>query len=106
MFPDGEMVRDLQTELDGMIEAGVAQITRLLKNSDTRTSNTAADTEENFIMDQRKRHSYRGINIYRQCYAYYQCHHYKGILLHCYRIYIHSIIIKVLRHHNEFKIRL
>lgn len=62
MFPDGEMVRDLQTELDGMIEAGVAQITRLLKNSDTRTSNTAADNEETFIMDQRKRHTYRGIS--------------------------------------------
>lgn len=63
MFPDGEMVRDLQTELDGMIEAGVAQITRLLKNSDTRTSNTAADNEETFIMDQRKRHTYRDHNM-------------------------------------------
>lgn len=72
MFPDGEMVRDLQTELDGMIEAGVAQITRLLKNSDTRTSNTAADNEETFIMDQRKRHTYRGIKLYRQIYVYYQ----------------------------------
>ncbi|XP_076066890.1 suv3 RNA helicase [Oratosquilla oratoria] len=55
MFPEGELVRALQGELDIMIEAGVANITSLLKNSDTRTSNAAADTEETFTMDRQKK---------------------------------------------------
>ncbi|KAG7177390.1 ATP-dependent RNA helicase SUV3-like [Homarus americanus] len=59
MFPEGELVRDLQTELDGMIDDGVTQIVRLLRNGDTRISNTAADTEDTFIMDQRKKNKFR-----------------------------------------------
>lgn len=65
MFPEGDLVRDLQTELDGMIDAGVTQIVKLLRNSDTRISNTAADTEDTFIMDQRKKNTYRGMNFYK-----------------------------------------
>ncbi|XP_050723777.1 ATP-dependent RNA helicase SUV3 homolog, mitochondrial-like [Eriocheir sinensis] len=60
MFPEGDLVRDLQRELDGLIEDGVTQIVRLLRNSDSRTSNTAAETEDTFIMDQRKKSSSRG----------------------------------------------
>lgn len=59
MFPEGDLVRDLQRELDGLIEDGVTQIVRLLRNSDSRTSNTAAETEDTFIMDQRKKSSSR-----------------------------------------------
>lgn len=60
MFPEAELVRDLQRELDDLIQDGVTQIVRLLRNSDTRTSNTAAETEDTFIMDQRKKSSSRG----------------------------------------------
>ncbi|KAG0727067.1 ATP-dependent RNA helicase SUPV3L1, mitochondrial [Chionoecetes opilio] len=59
MFPEGELVRDLQRELDGLIQDGVTHIVRLLRNSDARTSTTAAETEDTFIMDQRKKSSSR-----------------------------------------------
>lgn len=64
MFPEGELVRDLQRELDDLIQDGVTQIVRLLRNSDTRTSTTAADTEDTFIMDQRKKSSSRGSKFF------------------------------------------
>lgn len=60
MFPEADLVRDLQRELDGLIQDGVTQIVRLLRNSDSRTSNTAVETEDTFIMDQRKKSSSRG----------------------------------------------
>lgn len=60
MFPEAELVRDLQTELDGIIDDGVTKIVRLIRNSDTQSSSAAADTEDTFIMDQRKKHTLRG----------------------------------------------
>uniref|UniRef100_A0A2K6N7N7 ATP-dependent RNA helicase SUPV3L1, mitochondrial n=1 Tax=Rhinopithecus roxellana TaxID=61622 RepID=A0A2K6N7N7_RHIRO len=35
MFPDGSLIRDLQKELDGIIQAGVHNITKLIKVSET-----------------------------------------------------------------------
>ncbi|KAK4289181.1 hypothetical protein Pmani_037837 [Petrolisthes manimaculis] len=60
MFPEAELVRDLQRELDGLIDTGVSQIVRLLRNADRRTSSTAADNEDTFIMDQRKKNAKKG----------------------------------------------
>lgn len=60
MFPEADLVRDLQRELDGLIDTGVSQIVRLLKNADPRTSSTAADNEDTFIMDQRKKNARKG----------------------------------------------
>lgn len=34
LFPDGEMVRDVQKELDALIEAGIVRLTNLLLNSE------------------------------------------------------------------------
>lgn len=34
LFPDAEMVRDVQKELDALIEAGIVRLTALLLHSD------------------------------------------------------------------------
>lgn len=50
MFPDASLVRDMQKELDCLIQAGVAQLTRLLINSETKVSSgtsQAVEAEEN-----------------------------------------------------------
>lgn len=71
MFPEGELVRDLQRELDGLIEDGVAQIVTLLRNSDPRMSKAATETEDTFIMDQRKKSSRRGSKIFVCTFFFY-----------------------------------
>lgn len=35
LFPDAKIVRDVQKELDALIEAGIIKLTVLLSNSDT-----------------------------------------------------------------------
>lgn len=35
LFPDTDTVRDMQKELDAIIQAGIVQLTRLLKNSES-----------------------------------------------------------------------
>lgn len=50
LFPDASLVRDMQKELDCLIQAGVAQLTRLLINSETKVSSgtsQAVEAEEN-----------------------------------------------------------
>ena len=42
MFPDVEMVRSVQAELDSVIEEGVGNIVQLLRNSETGVSSGAA----------------------------------------------------------------
>ncbi len=42
MFPSAELVRSVQTELDTVIEEGVANIVQLLKNSESGVSSGAA----------------------------------------------------------------
>ena len=50
LFPDSVLVRDMQKELDCLIQMGVAQITKLLINSETKVSrgtSQAVEAEEN-----------------------------------------------------------
>lgn len=49
VFPDVEHVRDMQRELDQIIQAGVVNITKLLRNSETSVSSgVAEDGEDEF----------------------------------------------------------
>lgn len=65
IFPDGNLVRDIQKELDEIIQQGVFQITKLLQNSETAISSNQPD-EESFSMSQRKVNVYKGEKIPRQ----------------------------------------
>lgn len=40
LFPDAEMVRDVQKELDALIEAGIVRLTHLLLNSEAGKCNS------------------------------------------------------------------
>ncbi|XP_049859048.1 ATP-dependent RNA helicase SUV3 homolog, mitochondrial isoform X2 [Schistocerca gregaria] len=59
LFPDPVLVRDIQKELDAVIQEGVFQLTRLLRNSETSVSSgsVAAADEDDFAIHQQK-HSY------------------------------------------------
>ena len=48
MFPDVDHIRDMQKELDEIIQIGVYNIVKLLKNSETMTSSGVADNEDEF----------------------------------------------------------
>lgn len=66
LFPDAYLIRESQTELDNIIQQGVFQITRLLKNTDntgfSATSSADVDTNSNNISNQFiKKQRYRGI---------------------------------------------
>lgn len=58
IFPDGNLVRDIQKELDEIIQQGVFQITKLLQNSETAISSNQPD-EDTFSISQRKGNVYR-----------------------------------------------
>lgn len=58
LFPDEKLVRDIQKELDDIIQQGVFQITKLLKNSETAVSTNTPD-EDSFVMRQKKSKYYR-----------------------------------------------
>ncbi|XP_063706051.1 ATP-dependent RNA helicase SUV3 homolog, mitochondrial [Culicoides brevitarsis] len=53
IFPDAKLVRDMQKELDQIIQQGVFQITKLLKNSETPISSNTPD-EDSFALSTRK----------------------------------------------------
>jgi len=54
MFPDVEHVRDMQRELDQIIQSGVINITKLLRNSETSVSSgVAEDGEDEFEIRRR-----------------------------------------------------
>jgi len=54
MFPDVEHVRDMQRELDQIIQSGVVNITKLLRNSETSVSSgIGEDGEDEFEMKRR-----------------------------------------------------
>ena len=59
IFPDGNLVRDIQKELDEIIQQGVFQITKLLQNSETAISSNQPD-EDTFSISQRKTNAFRG----------------------------------------------
>jgi hypothetical protein len=46
MFPDVTIVREVQTELDNVIENGVLNIVELLKNRETEFSTRVTDHDE------------------------------------------------------------
>lgn len=59
LFTDAELVRDMQKELDAVIQQGVVQITRLLRNSETGVSSgTGRALDEDDFQLSRKKHSY------------------------------------------------
>lgn len=61
LFPHANLVRDLQKELDLIIQEGVFQLTRLLKNSETSISSGAgsAPDEDLYTMSRQKQSYYR-----------------------------------------------
>ncbi|XP_024942536.1 ATP-dependent RNA helicase SUV3 homolog, mitochondrial isoform X2 [Cephus cinctus] len=63
LFPDSNIVRDMQRELDAVIQDGIFRLTSLLKNSETGVSSgaAAAPDEDNFQLHTQKQHYYRGI---------------------------------------------
>nr|SVE83520.1 EOG090X01V1 [Daphnia pulex] len=68
LFPDASLVRDMQKELDCLIQTGVAQLTRLLINSETGVSSgtsQAVEAEENQHVPSAKKTPYfhNAVNI-------------------------------------------
>ncbi|CAH1783944.1 unnamed protein product [Owenia fusiformis] len=53
-FPHAEQVREMQSELDEIIQNGVYNITRLLKASETKVSSGAPDDEDDFEIKKRQ----------------------------------------------------
>lgn len=61
LFSEPNLVRDMQKELDQIIQEGVVQLTRLLRNSETGiSSGTAAVDDEAFTMNRQKQTYLRG----------------------------------------------
>ncbi|KAG5310452.1 SUV3 helicase, partial [Acromyrmex insinuator] len=54
LFPDAEIVRDIQKELDALIEAGIVKLTTLLFNSE------AGEETDSFELQTQKQNFYRG----------------------------------------------
>lgn len=64
LFPDASLVRDMQKELDCLIQTGVAQLTRLLVNSETKVSSgttQAVEAEENRVGSKTRNLFYNGL---------------------------------------------
>lgn len=59
IFPEANLVRDIQKELDEIIQQGVIQITKLLQNSESAISSNQPD-EDSFALSQNKEHAMRG----------------------------------------------
>lgn len=61
LFPEACLVRDMQKELDAIIQQGVFQLTRLLKNSETGVSSgsSAAPDEDGFTLTRQKQNYLR-----------------------------------------------
>lgn len=74
LFAEASLVRDMQTELDAVIQQGVIQLTRLLKNSETGISSgaAAAPDEDQFTINRQKQSYYRG-RISNFCVLKFSC---------------------------------
>ncbi|XP_025095297.1 ATP-dependent RNA helicase SUPV3L1, mitochondrial-like isoform X2 [Pomacea canaliculata] len=57
MFPDAEHVRDMQRELDQIIQLGVANITRLVQAAEVKTASAVIDDEDDFQIKHRRQKS-------------------------------------------------
>lgn len=61
LFNQPDLVRDMQRELDQIIQQGIVQLTRLLRNSETGiSSGTAAIDDDEFSMSRQKQSYLRG----------------------------------------------
>nr|CAD7591475.1 unnamed protein product [Timema genevievae] len=61
LFPEANLVRDMQKELDAIIQQGVFQLTRLLRNSETAVSSgTMSVDDDEFAIHQQKQSYLRG----------------------------------------------
>lgn len=62
LFGDAQLIRDMQRELDSVIQQGVIQLTRLLRNSETGVSSgeAAAPDEDAFSINRKKQYYLRG----------------------------------------------
>ena len=54
MFPDGEAIREMQKELDRLIQSSIVNITRLLRSTELKTSSDAVDEEEDDFQDDKR----------------------------------------------------
>lgn len=62
LFNEPDLIRDMQKELDSIIQQGIVQLTRLLKNSETGVSSgTAAADDDEFELNRQKQNYLRGI---------------------------------------------
>lgn len=61
MFPDMSHVRDIQKELDELIQKGIFNITQLLHNAETSISSGTPDTEDDYEVKWRSRVSETGL---------------------------------------------
>ena len=60
MFPDVELISSVRSELDIVVEEGVAKVVQLLRNSESgSTSGAARATEDAFEMKNRKIRQYK-----------------------------------------------
>nr|CAH7749507.1 unnamed protein product [Callosobruchus chinensis] len=60
MFNQPDLVRDMQRELDQIIQEGIVQLTKLLKNSETGiSSGTAVADDDQFTMNRQKQNYLR-----------------------------------------------
>lgn len=61
LFGEAQLVRDMQRELDAVIQQGVVQITRLLRNSETGISSgtVSAPDEDEFVINSKKQNYLR-----------------------------------------------
>ncbi|XP_017774376.1 PREDICTED: ATP-dependent RNA helicase SUV3 homolog, mitochondrial [Nicrophorus vespilloides] len=59
LFGDAQLVRDMQKELDAVIQQGVVQITRLLRNSETGVSSGGTPDEDEFSLNSNKQNYLR-----------------------------------------------
>ncbi|KAF5273770.1 hypothetical protein FQA39_LY00885 [Lamprigera yunnana] len=61
LFGDGQLVRDIQKELDSIIQQGIVQLTRLLRNSEMGVASESDVTDEDdFAITQNKQKYLRG----------------------------------------------
>ena len=61
MFPDVELIRSIQSELDEVIQVGITNIVQLLRNSDSGVSSSVAKVREDdaFKTKARKTRSFK-----------------------------------------------
>lgn len=65
LFGDAVHIRDMQRELDSVIQQGVVQLTRLLRNSETGISSgdASAPDEDEFSIHRKKQLYLRGEDV-------------------------------------------